>query len=83
MLIVAPDTNGKMAVFAPTDTRGRFATSLGFSQPAAIEKLTGRSFYADISEERYDLLDVDALLVMTDDAKAGAALERSGRSSRR
>ncbi|WP_027008336.1 iron-siderophore ABC transporter substrate-binding protein [Conexibacter woesei] len=77
VLIVAPDTNGKMAVFAPTDTRGRFATSLGFSQPAAIEKLTGRSFYADISEERYDLLDVDALLVMTDDAKAGAALERS------
>jgi iron complex transport system substrate-binding protein len=77
VLIVAPDTNGKMAVFAPTDTRGRFATSLGFSQPAAIEKLTGRSFYADISEERYDLLDVDALLVMTDDAKAGAALEKS------
>ena len=77
VLIVAPDTNGKMAVFAPTDTRGRFATSLGFSQPAAIERLTGKSFYADISEERYDLLDVDALLVMTDDAKAGAALEGS------
>lgn len=77
VLIVAPDTNGKMAVFAPTDTRGRFAKSLGFTQPAAIAKATGKSFYADISEERYDLLDVDALLVMTDDAKAGAALEKS------
>jgi iron complex transport system substrate-binding protein len=77
VLIVAPDTNGKMAVFAPTDTRGRFATSLGFRQPAAIAKATGKSFYADISEERYDLLDVDALLVMTDDAKAGAALQKS------
>jgi iron complex transport system substrate-binding protein len=77
VLIVAPDTNGKMAVFAPTDTRGRFAKSLGFTQPAAITKATGKSFYADISEERYDLLDVDALVVMTDDAKAGAALEKS------
>jgi iron complex transport system substrate-binding protein len=77
VLIVAPDTNGKMAVFAPSDTRGRFATSLGFTQPPAIEKLTGKSFYADVSEERYDLLDVDALVVMTDDAKAGAALQRS------
>jgi iron complex transport system substrate-binding protein len=77
VLIVAPDTNGKMAVFAPTDTRGRFATSLGFTQPAAIKKLTGKSFYGDVSEERYDLLDVDALLVMTDSAKAGAALEKS------
>lgn len=77
VLIVAPNTNGKMSVFAPTDNRGRFASSLGFTQPAAIAKLTGKSFYADVSEERYDLLDVDALVVMADDAKAGAALQRS------
>jgi iron complex transport system substrate-binding protein len=67
VLIVAPGGGGKLSVFAPTDTRGRFVTSLGFTQPAAIEEATGDQFYAYLSEERLDLVDVDALVVLADD----------------
>lgn len=67
VLIVAPGAGGKLSVFAPTDTRGRFMTSLGFTQPDAIEKATGDQFYAYLSEERLDLVDVDALLVLAED----------------
>jgi iron complex transport system substrate-binding protein len=65
VLIVAPG-EGQLSVFAPTDTRGRFVTSLGFEQPADIAKVVGDEFYAYISDERLDLLDVDALIVMAD-----------------
>lgn len=74
VLLVAPGNNGKLNVFAPTDTRGRFVTSLGFTQPDAIKKATGEQFYAEISEERYDLVDVDALIVMAEDPAIRAAL---------
>jgi iron complex transport system substrate-binding protein len=67
VLIVAPGGGGKLSVFAPTDTRGRFVTSLGFTQPDAIKKATGDQFYAYVSEERLDLVDVDALVVLADD----------------
>lgn len=68
VLIVAPGGGGKLSVFAPTDTRGRFVTSLGFTQSDAIRKATGDQFYAYVSEERLDLVDVDALVVLADDA---------------
>jgi iron complex transport system substrate-binding protein len=74
VLLVAPGNNGKLNVFAPTDTRGRFVTSLGFTQPDAIKQATGGQFYAEISEERYDLVDVDALIVMAEDPAIRAAL---------
>jgi iron complex transport system substrate-binding protein len=67
VLIVAPGGGGKLSVFAPTDTRGRFTTSLGFTQSDAIKKATGDQFYAYISEERLDLVDVDALIVLAED----------------
>jgi iron complex transport system substrate-binding protein len=67
VLIVAPGGGGKLSVFAPTDTRGRFVTSLGFTRSDAIKKATGDQFYAYISEERLDLVDVDALVVLADD----------------
>jgi iron complex transport system substrate-binding protein len=73
VLMVAPDA-GKVSVFAPTDTRGRFVTSLGFKQPADVAKVTGDQFYADVSAERLDLIDVDALILLADDAAAGRKL---------
>jgi iron complex transport system substrate-binding protein len=65
VLIVAPG-EGQLSVFAPTDTRGRFVTSLGFTQPEGIKRVTGDEFYAYISDERLDLVDVDALIVLAD-----------------
>ncbi|HET6507734.1 MAG TPA: iron-siderophore ABC transporter substrate-binding protein [Baekduia sp.] len=67
VLITAPGPGGKLSVFAPTDTRGRFTDALGFTQPAAIEQATGGEFYAYLSSERLDLVDVDALIVLVDD----------------
>lgn len=74
VLIVAPGAGGKLSVFAPTDTRGRFVTSLGFTQPEAIKQATGDEFYAYLSEERLDLVDVDALLVLAEDPATRAQL---------
>jgi iron complex transport system substrate-binding protein len=73
VLMVAPDA-GKVSVFAPTDTRGRFVTSLGLEQPADVAKVTGDRFYADISAERLDLIDVDALILLADDPAAARKL---------
>ena len=76
VLLTAPGTNGQLSVFAPTDTRGRFVTSLGFSTPDAIKQVTGKEFYAYISAERMDMVDVDALVVMADDPAARKDLEQ-------
>jgi iron complex transport system substrate-binding protein len=76
VLLTAPGTNGQLSVFAPTDTRGRFVTSLGFATPDAIKKVTGKEFYAYISAERMDLVDVDALVVMADDPATRKDLEK-------
>lgn len=76
VLLTAPGTNGQLSVFAPTDTRGRFVTSLGFETPPEIAKVTGKEFYAYISAERMDLVDVDALVVMADDPATRKDLEK-------
>ena len=76
VLLTAPGTNGQLSVFAPTDTRGRFVSSLGFSTPDEIAKVTGKEFYAYISAERMDLVDVDALVVMADDPATRKDLEK-------
>lgn len=76
VLLTAPGTNGQLSVFSPTDTRGRFVTSLGFSTPDEIAKVTGKEFYAYISAERMDLVDVDALVVMADDPATRKDLEK-------
>jgi iron complex transport system substrate-binding protein len=76
VLLTAPGTNGQLSVFAPTDTRGRFVTSLGFSTPDEIAKVTGKEFYAYISAERMDLVDVDALVVLAEDPATRRDLEK-------
>ncbi|MGH3616060.1 MAG: ABC transporter substrate-binding protein [Pseudonocardia sp.] len=53
-------------VLGPQDPRGRLLTDLGFTLPAAIGELTGESYFAVLSREHVDLLDVDALVWIID-----------------
>jgi iron complex transport system substrate-binding protein len=89
--LVATPYGGTVSVYAPEDVRGRFLDSLGFVQPPEIAELAGDEFSADLSYERIDLVDVDALVwivgsIATDkpqfDAEplyAGLAVHREGR----
>ncbi|MYQ49142.1 ATP-binding cassette domain-containing protein [Streptomyces sp. SID4985] len=64
-----PDFAGKTAVmatpyqgvfvFGSQDPRSRLLADLGFSLPKDLDKLIGDQFGANISKERYDLLDQD------------------------
>ena len=47
--------------YTAQDSRARFFEDLGFVVPEELVDLAGDSFYADISEERLDLLDQDLL----------------------
>jgi iron complex transport system substrate-binding protein len=49
-------------VYASADPRGRFLEELGFTLPEGLEEATGEEFGGDLSEERADLLDVDAIV---------------------
>lgn len=49
-------------VYASQDPRARFLTVLGFAIPAAIDKLAGDQFYAEVSNERLRLIDQDVLV---------------------
>jgi len=54
-------------VYGPQDPRGRLLVSLGFTLPAGLGEVTGKEFGANISKERIDLLDVDALVWLIED----------------
>lgn len=49
-------------VYGPEDVRGRLLTSLGFKLPADLAAVTGAEFGGNLSMERADLLDVDAII---------------------
>lgn len=49
-------------VYGAEDVRGRLLTNLGFVLPEDLEAVTGNAFGGNLSEERADLLDVDAIL---------------------
>jgi iron complex transport system substrate-binding protein len=55
-------------VYAPEDPRGRFLSDLGFEMPEGLAEITGDEFGADLSEEQSALLDVDAIVWITDEA---------------
>ncbi|MFC8074186.1 iron-siderophore ABC transporter substrate-binding protein [Streptomyces sp. NPDC057307] len=66
-----------MFVFGSQDTRHRLLQSLGFGLPDGLDKAIGDEFGANISKERTDLLDTDALVwLMTDPAKDGPKLHK-------
>lgn len=49
-------------VYGREDVRGRFLTALGFELPARIDAITGTEFGGNLSLERVDLLDVEAIV---------------------
>jgi len=49
-------------VYGTDDVRGRLLTSLGFKLPDGINAITGKEFGGNLSLERVDLLDVDAII---------------------
>lgn len=67
--LVASPYAGAISVYAPHDVRGRFLASLGLVLPPEIADLAGDEFSADLSYERIDLLDVDALVWIVNDVE--------------
>jgi iron complex transport system substrate-binding protein len=66
-----------MFVFGSQDARSRLLTGLGFSPPTDLDKAIGDQFGANISKERTDLLDQDALVwIVGDPAKDAAKLHK-------
>lgn len=59
--IVATPWQG-IFVYGPDDVRGRLLTSLGFQLPDGLVEASGARFGGPLSEERADLLDVDAII---------------------
>lgn len=49
-------------VYGSKDPRGLLMQELGFVMPAGLDEVTGKEFGANLSKERTDLLDVDALV---------------------
>jgi ABC-type Fe3+-hydroxamate transport system substrate-binding protein len=72
-------STGKVYVYGSQDLRARFFTELGLESPPAIERLAGKSFFAELSSERLDLLDQDVLIVYGSpaDVKSLPLLQRS------
>ncbi|GAA2635064.1 iron-siderophore ABC transporter substrate-binding protein [Streptomyces vastus] len=67
-----------MFVFGSQDPRSRLLTDLGFKLPTDLDKVIGDEFGANISKERTDLLDTDALVwIVTDVAKDEAKLNKN------
>lgn len=62
-------------VYGTSDNRSRLLNGLGFALPADLDKVIGDAFGANISKERTDLLDTDAIVwLVTDVAKDGKKL---------
>lgn len=61
---VAYNSGRTYGFYTAQDSRGRFFEDLGFVVPQNLVELAGESFYADVSEERLDLLDQDLLVLL-------------------
>jgi iron complex transport system substrate-binding protein len=64
-----------VAPFTSTDVRGRLVTGLGFKYQTEIDKVAGGDFYTTLSPERVDLVDVDRVFVINDQADQEALKE--------
>lgn len=62
--VVYSFTPGSFGFYTAGDQRGRFFTDLGFVVPDELVELAGDSFYADVSQERLDILDQDLIVVL-------------------
>lgn len=48
--------------YGPADGRARFLAALGFELPAGLANLTGGEFFAELSRERFDLIEADVVV---------------------
>ena len=55
------NSSGGYGFYTAQDSRAQFFENLGFVVPEELVEVAGESFYADLSEERLDLLDRDLL----------------------
>lgn len=61
---------GKYSAFSPSDPKTVFLKGLGFKPSDAVGTLAGTKSFTDFASERLDLVDVDRLLWVIDDASA-------------
>ncbi|MFG1694779.1 iron-siderophore ABC transporter substrate-binding protein [Nonomuraea sp. NPDC049309] len=61
-----------VAPFTTTDVRGRLVTGIGFKGRPEIDEIAGGGFYTVLSPERIDLVDVDHIFVIADQADQDA-----------
>lgn len=61
---VAYESGGTYGFYTAQDARARFFEDLGFVVPETLVDIAGESFYANLSEERLDLLDQDLLVLL-------------------
>ncbi len=75
--VMLMNATGGYYVYGPGDGRGQTLASLGFTLPVDVESLIADGkFYADISAENAELLNVDTLVVLDyDDAQAKLAAD--------
>jgi iron complex transport system substrate-binding protein len=57
-----------VAPFATTDVRGQVVTGIGFKGNTKIDELAGGKFYVQLSPERIDVMNVDRIFVIADEA---------------
>jgi iron complex transport system substrate-binding protein len=82
-VLIDPDDEGGVYIFAPDDVRTRFLADLGLRMPPPIRDLFGDQFYAQISAERLDLLDAADLLVLVASRKQQTSRLTASRTYRR
>jgi len=79
-VLIDPDDDGGVYIFAENDVRTRFLGDLGFTMPDEIKRLFKGQFYAQISAERLDLLDLADVLILVAVRKPQVRLLTSSRS---
>ena len=63
-IVVAYYSEGTFGFYTDQDARGRFFTQLGFTIPQELVDIAGEAFYANISNERFDLLNQDVIAIV-------------------
>jgi len=64
-IVVAYNFGGTFGYYTGQDSRGRFFTNLGFAIPEELNTIAGDQFFANISEERFDLLNQDIAVFLS------------------
>lgn len=60
-------------IYGPDDPRSRMLNALGFALPAGLDQVVGEEFGGNVSRERLDLLNTNALIWLVPDEASGRA----------